>query len=62
MIRHEVESTPLTPQGLVYRPEISVRVIGSQDEIYLMALVDTGADETILPLSLAQLLGVDVDA
>jgi len=46
---------------LILRPVITVRISGPSAEARWDALVDTGADETLLPLSLAELLGVDLD-
>lgn len=44
--------------GLILRPEVSIRVIGPADERLLWALVDTGADNTILPMSVAEQCGI----
>ena len=46
---------------LILRPVITVQIAGPQAAARWDALVDTGADETLLPLSLSQLLGVDLD-
>ena len=46
---------------LILRPVITIRIAGQQATARWDALVDTGADETLLPLSLAQLLGVELD-
>jgi predicted aspartyl protease len=46
---------------LILRPVITVRIAGPKSEARWDALVDTGADETLLPLSLAELLGVELD-
>jgi hypothetical protein len=46
---------------LILRPVITIRIVGPKSEARWDALVDTGADETILPLSLADLLGVELD-
>jgi predicted aspartyl protease len=47
---------------LILRPVITVRIAGSKCDARWDALVDTGADETLLPLTLAQLLGVQLDS
>jgi predicted aspartyl protease len=47
---------------LIVRPVITIRIAGSRSAARWDALVDTGADETLLPLSLAELLGVELDA
>jgi predicted aspartyl protease len=46
---------------LILRPVITIRIAGPKAEARWDALVDTGADETLLPLSLADLLGVELD-
>lgn len=46
---------------LILRPVIPVRIIGPTAEARCDALVDTGADETVLPICLAELLGVSLD-
>jgi hypothetical protein len=43
---------------VVFRPEVPLRVIGSQGEAVYMALVDTGADNTIMPMSIARELKI----
>lgn len=46
---------------LIVRPVITIRVIGPKADARWDALVDSGADETLFPLSLAELLGVRLD-
>lgn len=46
---------------LILRPIVTIRVIGPTAEARWDALVDTGADETLFPLSLAEVLGVELD-
>ncbi len=46
---------------LILRPIISLRIIGPKSEARWDALVDTGADETLLPLSLAEVLKIELD-
>jgi len=54
----------LTPEtgepGLILRPEIPVRIIGPKGVGRISALVDTGADNTILPKRLADDLGISL--
>ena len=59
---YDVEPSPTNPIGIVWRPELVLRVIGEHSEEFVMALVYTGADESVLPLSLAKNIGVAVDA
>ena len=58
---YEVDSSPTNPSGLVRRPEVLLRVSGGTSATSLLALVDTGADECVLPLSLAERIGVAID-
>jgi predicted aspartyl protease len=46
---------------LILRPVITVRITGPRASARWDALVDTGADETLLPLSLGEVLGVVLD-
>jgi len=44
---------------VLLRPEIPVRVYGPAGAAEMLALVDTGADSSILPLSIAHDLGIE---
>jgi len=46
---------------LILRPVLTIRIAGPKSEARWDALVDTGADETLLPKSLAGLLGLELD-
>jgi predicted aspartyl protease len=46
---------------LILRPVITLQIAGSLAHAQWDALVDTGADETLLPFSLAEVLGVELD-
>lgn len=46
---------------LILRPVVTIRVIGANADARWDALVDTGADETLFPLSLAEALGIELD-
>lgn len=61
-VAYRVQESATIPGGIVYRPEVTVRLRGPRGELVISALVDTGADETVLPRSLAGLLGVEPDA
>ncbi len=50
-----------TDYRLILRPVITLRIVGPESDARWDALVDTGADETLLPLSLAELLGIELD-
>jgi hypothetical protein len=45
-------------QIVLLRPEIPIRVYGPTGAAEMLALVDTGADNSILPLSIAHDLGI----
>ena len=47
---------------LILRPEIPIRVTGPLASVLLRALVDTGADNTVLPQSVADHCGVELVA
>ncbi len=59
--RYEVEASPAFGGGLLYRPEIPLRVIGQAGDANFLALVDTGADGTLIPRSLGERIGVEID-
>jgi hypothetical protein len=43
---------------LIFRPEVPLRIHGPEESALYMALVDTGADNTILPQSIARELKI----
>lgn len=45
----------------VYRPVVPCRLRGATGEISLFGLVDTGSDTTLLPLFVAERIGVTLD-
>ncbi|MEX0702288.1 MAG: hypothetical protein WD069_09350 [Planctomycetales bacterium] len=49
------------PDGALYRPEVPLRVIGLDGSEILSALVDTGADVTLLPRSTQNAIGGSID-
>jgi hypothetical protein len=48
-VKLPVEPTPASQEGVIYRPYIPLVVHGPKGSSTVVALVDTGADETILP-------------
>ena len=59
--RHQpgVDPSPAAPDEPVFRPKIPVRLRGPRgDDALTFALFDTGADETVVPLSLAKPLRI----
>lgn len=61
--RYEVDAAPgfVGVGGVLYRPEIPIRVIGVTGDASFLALVDTGADGTVLPKSVSDAIGATVD-
>jgi len=57
---YAVEKSRICPSGIVYRPEARLRVRGKTGEAHLRALVDTGADHTLLPISIALNVGAEL--
>ena len=58
---YEVDPSPTVPDGILYRPEVTIDVIGPTRHETIQALVDTGSDETVFPASLARAIGVRLD-
>ena len=59
---YEVEPTPSQPEeSIIYRPIIPFRLTGSAGAAVFYGLLDTGADETLLPRAMAELVDVAVD-
>jgi hypothetical protein len=57
-----VAATPAHPGSTVaYRPYIPIRIIGPGGSARLHGLVDTDADQTVLPRAIAEPLGIDID-
>ncbi len=58
--RYAVKPSRICPSGIVFRPEAKVRVSGRRGEAYLRVLLDTGADHTVLPFSIAADIGAEL--
>jgi len=58
---YEVDPSPTVPSGVAYRPEVTIDVIGPRRMETIQALVDTGSDETVIPASPANAIGVQLD-
>jgi hypothetical protein len=59
---YEVEPTPSQPDvTIIYRPVIPFRVTGRLGAAVFYGLLDSGADETMLPREMAEAVGVAVD-
>jgi hypothetical protein len=59
--RYEVNPSPTVPSGVLYRPELPVRVIGQTGSVLLLASADTGSDDTLLPHSVGEAIGALID-
>ncbi len=60
--RYAVERSRICPSGKVYRPEAKIRIGGTLGDAYLRVLLDTGADHTVLPISIAADIGAELFA
>ena len=58
---YEVDPSPTLPSGVVHRPEVAIEVIGPRRTETIQALVDTGSDETVFPVSLARAIEVQLE-
>ena len=61
-IRHIVDSSLAIPSGEIARPEVPIRITGPKGFVEVSGLLDTGADHVFLPVSLADLLGIEIGA
>ena len=55
-----VSPTPAQPGSTIYRPIVPLVVSGSGSDVVTLALVDTGADETLIPDFLLPQIGIKV--
>jgi hypothetical protein len=53
--------SPTVPTGIIYRPEVAVKIIGTSGWLPLWPVVDTGSDDTLLPLSAGRAVGAKLD-
>lgn len=61
-VRHLVDPSPNHPDGNLWRPEVPLRVFAGGNEPTILALVDSGSDLTLLPHSVADLLGLSLSS
>ena len=54
--------SPTVPSGVLHRPEVPLRIIGATGALSMWTLVDAGSDETLLPLSVGQMIGATMNA
>lgn len=57
----EVDPTRFDPSTEIHRPILQVRVIGLQDEIPLLGLLDTGASECVIPYEVHEAVRADMN-
>jgi len=58
--RYSVDRSRICPSGLVYRPLVKLGVHGATGVAFVSALVDTGADHSIFPASIATEVGAEL--
>lgn len=58
---YQVDPSLFLPGGVLFRPEVLVRIIGPTGDALLMGLLDTGAAHTVLPWQVAQEIGIVPD-
>jgi hypothetical protein len=58
--RYEVDRSRICSSGIVYRPVADLRIGGAHGETRVRALIDTGADHTLLPISIAERVGAEL--
>lgn len=56
----EVDRSHFCPAGVMFRPVVNVGLSASKDSVYLRALIDTGADQSIVPFSVAERIGAEL--
>jgi len=59
---YDVAPSFLYPDGRIWRPEVDITVSGPNGHEVTTALLDTGSDQTVLPLSTAKKLGVPLQS
>jgi hypothetical protein len=59
--QYQTAASPTVPSGVLYRPEIPVRMLGAAASLSVWALVDAGSDDTLFPLSVGQMIGATMD-
>jgi hypothetical protein len=56
---YEVQPFPGQPKpGVVFRPVVKLRILGTKSQIPFRGLIDTGADMTVIPMNIADFVGV----
>ena len=57
---YQCEPSAANPAGVIVRPKVLLNIVGPKGDLFDLALVDTGADHTTLPMSIAEELGIEL--
>ena len=60
-LQYLTEPSPMTPSGILHLPKVPLRIAGGAGTFPTWALVDPASDDTLLPLSVGQLIGAKID-
>ena len=55
---YEIPASPIDGATVIFRPEIPLHLIGETGDLYLMGLLDTGADGVVMSRAVADDIGV----
>ena len=58
--RYDVRPSLLYPDGTIWRPEVDLTITGPKGHQSTLAILDTGSDQTVLPRTVAERLGVEL--
>ena len=59
--RYQVEPSPAYPARSLERPVIPLFISGPRGALPYLGLLDTGSDDTKIPLAIAERLGIELD-
>lgn len=59
--QYTIKPSAISESKLLYRPMVPLRLVGPAGEAFFWALVDTGADNTLLPRSIGFEVGIAFD-
>lgn len=57
---YEIPASPIDGATVIYRPEIPLHLIGNNGDLFLMGLLDTGADGVVMSRAVANDVGVSL--
>lgn len=49
------------PVGTTYAPYVPITLIGRKESLNILALLDSGADVSVIPKGIADILGLDLE-